>query len=138
MMLTENDVVDAVCRYLTKENFLIVQHCATTQRGIDIIAQHQTRKGRLLVEAKGETSARIGSARHGKEFSASQMFDHIAKCFYSAVRLQSKYADDGDTVAMAFPNTLKIRQYLDPIASTVAKLDLTVYLVERNLSVTIL
>lgn len=78
-MLNENDVVAAVCDYLKSQGYEIVQQCATTEQGIDIIARHPERSGRLLIEAKGGTSSREGSPRYDKGFSPSQVFDRVAK-----------------------------------------------------------
>lgn len=53
-MLTENDVIAAVCNKLEHMGFDIKQKLHTSEPGIDIIA---VRDGfTLLIEAKGETS----------------------------------------------------------------------------------
>ena len=63
-MLDENDVVAAVCSHLEHEGYTIVQRLRTTQRGVDIIAEHPSRAGKLHIEAKGGTSARQGRPRY--------------------------------------------------------------------------
>jgi Holliday junction resolvase-like predicted endonuclease len=110
-MLNENDVVNAMCRHLECAGYEILQRCSTTDQGIDIVAKHPSEIGRLLVEAKGGTSAREGSARFQKCFNRSQVFDRVAKCLYTAAHMHNK-SSDGDSVAMAFPDTSLFREYL--------------------------
>jgi hypothetical protein len=64
-MLDENLVVEAVCKYLEVEGYVIEMKRTTIQHGIDIVATRTSSgAGRLLIEAKGATSAREGSARY--------------------------------------------------------------------------
>jgi hypothetical protein len=87
-MLSENAIIDAVCKHLLAQGFDINQSLNTKQRGIDIIA---VKDGfTLYVEAKGETSDRIGSQRFGKAFDASQVRDHVANAFYCAAAMLQK------------------------------------------------
>jgi Uncharacterised protein family UPF0102 len=85
-------VIEAVCRYLEHDGHRIISRSATRQRGIDIVAEHSG-AGRVLVEAKCETSARTSGKRHGKAFDAAQVRDHVANAVYTGARLQGK----GDT-----------------------------------------
>jgi len=101
-MLNENDVVKAVCSHLERGGYVIRQRCTTKQHGIDIIAQKETGK-RLLIEAKGATSSRDGSARFGKNFTDNQVWDRVAKGFYTAVCLHSAHSKSGDRVGLALP-----------------------------------
>ena len=64
-MLTENDVVQAVAGHLEDEGYRIVRALSTNQRGIDIVAEHPATKKQLLVEAKGGTSSKEGTANYG-------------------------------------------------------------------------
>ena len=84
LMLNENEIVEAMCRDLTKSGYQILQKCSTTMKGIDIIAKHPSQPGRLLIEAKGGTSARSGSPRFDKGFNSSQVHDRVAKGLYAA------------------------------------------------------
>lgn len=133
-MLNENDVVDAVCRYLKGAGYKILQRCPTTKQGIDIIAERPSEVGRLLVEAKGGTSAREGSARFGKPFNRSQVFDRVAKCLYTAAETYTG-STSGDGVAMAFPDTRLFRDYLDRIKTVTDRLGFQVFLVSEDSSV---
>lgn len=134
-MLTENDIVDAVCAYLEKEGYAILQKCSTIQQGIDIIAKHPRQTGRLLIEAKGATSSREGSERFGKGFTDNQIWDRVAKGFYTAVRLYGERASDGDTVGMAFPDGPRFQKYLAPIKPFLDKVGIVIFLVSEDRSV---
>ena len=134
-MLNENEVVNAVCRHLEDAGYHILQRRATNEKGIDIIARHPSQTGRLLVEAKGGTSARVGSARFDKGFNRSQVFDRVAKCFYTAACMDTVERKDGDSVAMAFPDTIGFRDHLGRIKSVTDKLGFSVFLVRDHHSV---
>ena len=62
LVLTEDDVIGTVCLHLAQNRHRIVSKCATKDCGIDIVAEH-SEFGRILIEAKGETSARKTSKR---------------------------------------------------------------------------
>jgi hypothetical protein len=86
-VLTEDDLVDAVCDHLETAGYEIMRRCATTQRGDDIVAVRRRSSIALYIEAKGETSNRPTSKRYGKAFSRSQCRDHVANAFYTAARM---------------------------------------------------
>jgi Holliday junction resolvase-like predicted endonuclease len=133
-MLNENDVVKAVCSYLEGAGYKILRRCSTTNQGIDIIAKHPSEVGSLWVEAKGGISAREGSARFEKGFNRSQVFDRVAKCLYTAAQMHAKSAD-GESVAMAFPDTPLFRDYLSRIRTVTDKLGFRVFLASEDSSV---
>ncbi|MGI9111289.1 MAG: hypothetical protein ACR2GT_03680 [Gaiellaceae bacterium] len=64
-VLTENDVIAAVCAFLDASDFEIVQRLHTSQKGIDVIARSRRAGDILRVEAKGGTSvALVDDALH--------------------------------------------------------------------------
>ena len=121
-MLDENDVVDRACAQLVQGGHRIVQRLTTTQRGIDIIAEKDG--VRLLVEAKGSTSSRAGSERHGKPYAQSQVFDRVSKGFYTAATLRTK--NPKARVALAFPDEPWFRGYVKAIDGPLARLEVEV------------
>jgi hypothetical protein len=123
-VLTENDVVAAVCAHLEDDGYQIVEQCTTQQQGTDIVACHPEH-GSLHIEAKGETSSRSSSARYGKQFNSAQVRDHVANAVYTALRLHGK----GDTAAMAFPDTDLHQRYLEPVRSILRGLGIKIYMV---------
>jgi Holliday junction resolvase-like predicted endonuclease len=137
-MLNENDVVMAVAAFLKSEGYRIIGQCTTTQQGIDIVAEHPSRRGKLRIEAKGGTSAREGSPRHGREYDQAQVMDRVSKGFYTAAKLYCEHQQEGDRTALAFPDTAHFRRYLLPIAPLLKQLDIGVYMVDPDLQVSLI
>lgn len=110
-MLTENDVVAAVCDHLEARGWVVVSRCDTGQRGIDVVAQrgHQ----RLLVEAKGGTSSKASTARFGKAFNTAQASDHVANAVFTAMELASD--EPQAIVAIALPDDSGHRRLVDGV-----------------------
>ena len=89
-MLYEDDVVDAVCRFLERNDYVVRQSLTSVQRGHDIIAdKHGDPTWTLYVEAKGEGSSKTTTARYGSSFNSGQVFDHVAKAVLKALRVAS-------------------------------------------------
>src|SRR5262245_42130224 len=84
-MLTEFQVITAVCSFLKKNGFHITYAKCETEHGIDIQAMTPNGKN-VSSEAKGETSSRQGSNRYGKPFDGGQVRDHVSKAFFCAAR----------------------------------------------------
>ncbi|MDR3707159.1 MAG: hypothetical protein P4L33_02580 [Capsulimonadaceae bacterium] len=133
--LNENQIIDALCQHLTTNGYQILNRCLTTQRGIDIIAKHSSTSVRLLVEAKGGTSAQRSSARYNRGFNPNQVFDRVAKGLYTAICLLSQYQSAGDKVALAFPDTDQFRLRLEAIRPALLELNILVYLVSADKNV---
>jgi hypothetical protein len=125
-MLTENDVIAAVAKFLVRNGYTITATCTTSQRGIDIEATHPKR-GRLLVEAKGETSSKAGTNRHGRPFERKQVRHHVARALYTAAVLAQ--ANPGAWVAIALPSTPVHREMVRNVSAALRRLRITVYLV---------
>ena len=132
-MLTENDVITAVCNYLKCNNYSITKSSTTKEKGIDIDALSPNGE-RLCIEAKGGTSARPTSSRYNLGFNDTQAFDHVAKATYTALKTREKYDCD---VALAFPSDKNHKKYADLIKNTLKNLDITVYWVDENKNVTV-
>jgi Holliday junction resolvase len=129
-MLTENQVVAAVAAYLIKQGCTIVSCCGTGERGVDIVAEREGK--RLLVEAKGRTSAKEWTQRFGKEFSKGQKFDHVGKAFLTAVMVASK----GEAqAAIALPDDAGHRELVEAIRPALRTLAITAYLVRPDFSI---
>jgi len=134
-LLNENDIISAICDYLERiEGYVIVQKLGTTQKGIDIIAKHPEQPGRLLIEAKGGTSSRDGSNRYGKEYTETQVFDRVSKGFFTVTKMLVE-CKDNDDVALACPDTVTFRKYLNQIKPALDKLGIKVFLVKEDRTV---
>lgn len=133
-MLYESDVIDAVARYLQKRGWAILRKALPTESGVDVIAE----KGRqqIWIEAKGETSSRVGSRRYGQPFNRSQVWDHVAKAFYVAAAHSEKEIS-GRIIqgALALPDTTLNHNFVDAIAKARKQLGIPVYWVKGPRSV---
>jgi hypothetical protein len=86
-VLTEDAVVEAVCRALIEYGYTIDSRASAIQHGYDIVASKDGE--RLIIEAKGAGSSKAGTARFGKTFTSGQVFDHVAKAVLKALRVVS-------------------------------------------------
>lgn len=100
-MLTESEIIAAVCRHLKKHGWKIVSICNELQRGDDIVAEHRSSGQTAVIEAKGETSSKPTSRRHGKPFSSAQVTSHVSRAFYRAAQTVNR----DRLSAMALPRT---------------------------------
>ncbi|MDT7542010.1 MAG: hypothetical protein QOE33_1914 [Acidobacteriota bacterium] len=134
--MDENEVIDAVCTYLIEEGYIIHSRLLTTQRGVDIEAEHSQSKHRLYIEAKGGTSSRVGSNRFGKSYNHSQVFDLSSKGVYAALVLRSKHPDrEQEEVRLAAPDTPLYRKYLEPIVDQLNDAGIEILLVDEDRTV---
>jgi hypothetical protein len=131
-LITENDIVNALAKYLVASGWEISQQLTTRQRGIDLIATRPG-LGRLLIESKGGTSADERSNRHGKPFSPVQIVKHVSVAFYYVAKLQSQYPND--QVAMALPADHRHRAAVLAIEPALTKLGIKVYFVDDQFQV---
>jgi len=132
-MLTENQVIEAVCRFLELNGWQIIKKARTTQKGHDIIA---SKKGLgLKIEAKGETSDRQGSARYGRPFDSAQCRDHVANAFYSAAAALHTSGLSELVVGIALPKTPKHRELVNDIKIALDKLEIAVFWVDKDMRV---
>ncbi len=138
-MLSENQVIEAVCLYLRSHGYRIDQRLTTKQRGHDIIASKDAgNRIELHIEAKGETSDRIGSARHGKGFNSAQVIDHVAAAFYcAAAMLESAGADSAVRAGIALPDTKLHRKQISRVSGAISMLQIAVFFVGSSGQVTV-
>lgn len=114
--MDENTVVNATCKQLEGQGFVILQRLSTIERGIDIIAEEPSSGCKLLVEAKGGTSSIESSARFGKPYTQTQVFDRVAKGVFTCFQLRAKNPDRARyRVMLAVPDSRWFRSYLEPI-----------------------
>ncbi len=130
-MLTENDVVNILVADLKNKNYKIVQSLTTTDKGFDIIAEKNGTT--LYVEAKGGTSSKATSRRHGKPFSKNQIGTHLAVAILTVIRILAKKDKKLNKVAIAFPDNEDHRNSILPIAPVLKKLGILIFLVKENI-----
>lgn len=130
-MLTENNIIDILANYLEKkEGYEIKNKLTTTQRGVDILAEKNGVT--LYVEAKGETSSKESSNRHGKPFTKNQVGTHVSVAILTSLKILSKDNDASRKVAMAFPDNKNHRDIIELIAPALRRAGIVTYLVKEN------
>lgn len=137
-MLTENDVVDAVCRFLEVHGYTIEQRLLTTQKGDDIVATRADGV-RLLVEAKGATSARDGSNRYGRPFESAAARVHVAEAVFKAAQVLSRAARVSlcARAAIALPRNDVHRRLVDSVAPVLDDMGVAVFWVDADRQVAV-
>ncbi len=114
--MDENEVVISVCTRLVAMGCKIDRQLTTKEKGIDVVAHNLASGHKFFVEAKGGTSSRDGSARFGRAYSLSQVFDRAAKGVFTCLELRAKYSDrENEHVILAVPDSISFRKYLEPI-----------------------
>lgn len=133
-MLTENDVIKAVCKYLESQDYSGILCKNTNQQGIDIEAISPD-GSKLYIEAKGETSSKPYSNRFGKPFDSGQALDHIAKATYTALKMNES-KELNAKVGMALPLETNHKKLINSIKHTLKNLGIIVFWIDENLNVT--
>jgi hypothetical protein len=131
-LLYEDDVVDAVCRYLKRNGYVIRQSLTVVERGHDIIASKKSqRQWDLYIEAKGQGSSKSSTARYGSAFSSSQVFTHVAKAVLKALRITSKEGRESQARAgIALPRTLAHQKEIDLVSPALRQAGVAVFWVD--------
>lgn len=127
-MLDENALVDAVCDHLERRRFSITQRLTTRQKGVDIIAS----RGRTIpcIEAKGASSSREGSPRHGKGFQSAQVAVRISRAVYTALQMAEE--NPRARIAVAFPSLPRFRLLWSRVENQLYKLNVGVFWVDQD------
>jgi hypothetical protein len=125
-MLTEGEVIEAVCAHLRAHGYVIIQTRITTQPGVDIIARRAGLD--LHVEAKGETSSRPTSARFGNAFDPNQAVDHVGKAVLKALQALS----GGKRAAIALPGNDAHRRVVMRVQPALAAAGVGVFWVNHS------
>ncbi len=129
-MLTENDVVEAVVGHLTERGWQITDTNHTDQRGHDILA----RKGKtvLAVEAKGGTSSKRGTHRHGLPFSSGQKRSHVSVALYKAACV---FSAGQYRPGIALPSDDRHHRLIEDILPALGALKVAVFMVDEDRTV---
>lgn len=85
-MLTESEVIEAVCAFLTDKGFRVTQRLSEKQTGVDIVAVAPNTGRKVTIEAKGETSSQKHTKRYGKTFNTGQVISHVSRAIYCGLR----------------------------------------------------
>src|SRR4051812_45353558 len=115
--MDENQVIAALCPFLEREGYRIKQRLSTIEHGVDVIAEQAASGKTLYIEAKGGTSSRLGSPRHGKPYTQTQVFDRVAKGVFTGLQMLQRYQSPDTDIALAFPAGRWEQSYLSSIAA---------------------
>lgn len=132
-MLTENDVVNAVCKKIKNEGYTIKKKCNTNQKGIDIVGEKDG--STIYIEAKGGTSSKPKTKRYGKPFNSNQVKDHVAKALLTTCETISNKSGENIDIAMAFPDNEDHRNRIAKIQPVIEKLEIILFWVKEDKSV---
>ena len=132
-LINENDVVQAVHKYLEEQGFA-VESANTKETGIDIFAKKNDEC--WIIEAKGETSSEKSSKRYGKLMTKNQHYSQVSTCLYKLIQEKNKkISKKGFNYGMAFPKNTIFKDLIKSIYPTVSKLEICIFWVDNNLSV---
>ena len=121
-LLSEDDVVRAVMAHLESHGWTIESFALSHQHGDDIVATRGAEK--LIVEAKGQGSGRVGSRRYGLAFNRNQVGTHVSVAVVRAMRTVS----NGDAIAgIALPSDEMHHAEVKRIAPALRLLGVDVY-----------
>lgn len=129
-LLSEDAVVRAVMAHLEADGWAIESFALSHQHGDDIVAVRRAEK--LIVEAKGEGSSRLGSRRHGLAFNRNQVGTHVSVAIVRAMRTTSQ---GGAHAAIALPSNALHRAEVARVAPALHLMGVGVYWVTSEGSV---
>jgi uncharacterized protein (DUF433 family) len=129
-MLTESEVIVAVCEFLKSKGFEVAKFRNEVQQGIDIEGVAPDGR-RISIEAKGETSSKPATAGFGRPFSRDQAFDHVAKAVYCAARDTSREL----TAGVALPRNEPHIEWVEEVLPALRKMGIEVFWVLADKSV---
>ncbi len=130
-MLTENNILNILSDYFTKESYKILERSNTASKGIDLKLQKENEI--IYIEAKGETSSKVGTKNYGNPFSKSQVKTHIAVALLQILVLMN---DNAGIFIIALPDNDNHRFYLSKIKSSLEKLNVKVLLIANDNRIT--
>lgn len=126
-MLLEDDVVDAVARFVACHGWRVESVAHAHERGDDVVATKDGQK--LLVEAKGAGSSKVGTKRFGQPFTGNQVGSHVGVAVVRALRWVS---GGSSRAALAFPDNAHHSAQVDAIAPALAELEIGVFWVSET------
>lgn len=134
LALDENAVSIAVCRWLEERGYDTTRILAG-QPGFDITANHPSGE-QWIIEAKGATSSRPGTARSGKIYGSNSTFQALASAFLTTVDWIGREELVGKRIGIAIPSTPWFDLHSAKIEKACSKLGISIFRVLDDHSVT--
>lgn len=128
-LLTENEVIEIMMRYLNEQGYTIEMYATTTQTGIDIEAFKGDQK--ICIEAKGATSSKKESTRYAKPFNNNQVKNHIGKAIVAALKILNLECKNHIS-AIALPDNATHKKQINEIQVPLKQLGIKVFFVSKQ------
>lgn len=128
-MLTENEVVEAICSYLLDNQCEINQKLSTSQTGIDIIAT-KLNGIKCYIEVKGATSSKPNTSKFGKEFDKSQVKTHVGVALVASFRAMNEFPNSESIIAL--PNNANHRLIIESMRKPIIQSGIKVWFVSEK------
>jgi len=128
-VLTENDVVEAVCSHLITNGYEINQKLSTKQTGVDIVATDSNGVC-CYIEAKGATSSKPESSKYGKVFNKSQVKTHVGVALVAAFTALNEFPEAVSIIAL--PNNTNHKSLIDAMRKPILQSGVRVFLVSEQ------
>lgn len=135
MALDENDVATAVCLWLEDQGYA-TNRITAGQRGFDVTAIHSRTGEQWVIEAKGATSSRKGSAGFGKVYGSGSSFQAVASAFLTATSWIDRKEMAGKRLGIALPSTYWFNVHSEKIEAACSKLGVSIFRVQDDRGVT--
>lgn len=129
-LLYEDDVKDAVSRFLTGLGYRKRKMARLSEHGPDIILLTPSGRKELWIEAKGETSSSPHTSRYGKPFDTNQKSDHFGKALLKGLQWVS--GDTGVLAGIAVPADPVDVDLVNSVGRALKKLGISVFLVHEG------
>lgn len=134
--LDENQVARAVGDWLETRGFQ-AKVITSKQRGYDVDASHPSTKARWVIEAKGGTSSKPGSRRHGTEAASSGAYFATAAALHNAVSWTGRKSLEEANIGIALPVSRWFDIHSEKIEPACELLGITIFRVDQNGSISV-
>ena len=131
LMITENQVVDALCKHLETEGWEIIQSLDTNTKGFDIVAKKLNQK--LYIEAKGGTTSK-DTNRKGLPFDRKQAKSHIGQSLWKSGEAMTLHPEA--MFGVAFPKEKNHKELVSKITNIFINSKIEIFWVDKDLVVT--
>lgn len=128
---SENDVVNAVARYLARAGWVPQSTAFVTEHGHDLVLKRGAEV--LMIEAKGAGSSKGHTSRFGLAFDSRQVGDHVAK---AAARCLEVWSTGEARPGMALPDNAAHRSRVEKMMAALDRLGVVVFWVADDGTVT--
>ena len=128
MKLTEDETIELLMKYLSKEGWTIDSHCLGQTRGCDIVVLKSNVK--LLIEVKSARAGDQSPTKKREYFNSGQIKTHFGKAIVKI--LDDKYKNPSAEFAIAHPDDPAIRTAIQHLLPPLKTLEISHYWVRSD------